>query len=150
MYHQNTQQQDVVYGWRVFFFNHFVYWNSRFVIMAPIAMETGLNPKPAGIRECMSVCSLPFTATSRKHCTNGWRGDSTSLGWLENTHTFKWFCRFPAASHTCCLQTHCKSLVSHTICSTLLLCLFVRWNGHTEGCRPPSDDAFSLDFFDSY
>lgn len=72
-------------------FSHFVYWNSRFVIIAPIAMETRLNPIPTGITQCMSVCSLPFTATSRKHWTTEWMGDSTSFGWLGNMQTFKWF-----------------------------------------------------------
>lgn len=34
--------------------------SSGFVTVAPIAMETGFNPKPAAGARCMSVRSLPF------------------------------------------------------------------------------------------
>lgn len=98
------------------FFSHFVYWNSKFVIIAPIAMETGLSPKPTGIIQCRSVCSLPFTASSRNQL--GWMGDSASFGKVREYADIQIIFHFPTAFHTCSLQTP----YSHVPCSLCSLC----------------------------
>ncbi len=83
-YHQNTQQWDTITVLVILFTETA---NLSSLHQLP---ETNLSPKPAGVIQCMSVCSLlPFTATSMKHCTSEWMGDSTSL-WLGSMQTFKW------------------------------------------------------------
>lgn len=43
-----------------------------FVTVAPIAMETGFNPKPAAGARCMSVRSLPFFTATSSQCHVMW------------------------------------------------------------------------------
>lgn len=78
----------------------------------------GLNPKPSGFIHCMSVCSLPFTATSRKTArwVDGWLRLLWMVVMVHSNHL-----RFPAAFHTRTVPLkHVKfSLVYRLLCSIL-------------------------------